>query len=110
MQKPFFHTSLTLAKNLISCSWGDFSTRPLLTTASAKHFALYSSSTSTLCCTTLSVLSSLSHNTKMSNELLCNFHPFQQLLKETVGKPLLNGRYVRFHVFEAPKVSQQFKS
>lgn len=28
---------LTLAKNLISCSCGDFSTRPLLTTASASH-------------------------------------------------------------------------
>lgn len=29
-----FGVPLTLAKNLISCSWGDFSTRPLLTTAS----------------------------------------------------------------------------
>lgn len=41
------NNSLTLAKNLISCSWGDFSTRPLLTTASVKHIAKYDNGTVT---------------------------------------------------------------
>lgn len=33
-QSPSPEPTLTFAKNLISCSCGDFSTRPLLTTAS----------------------------------------------------------------------------
>lgn len=90
---PGLHNSLTLAKNLISCSWGDFSTRPLLTTASVKHISKYDNISITgaiyiyfklhkynyIRC--LSICSaSLPHSTEMSNELLCNFHPFQQLL------------------------------
>lgn len=34
--------------------------------------------------------SPLTHSTEVSDELLSNFHPFQQLLKETISKSLLN--------------------
>ena len=110
--------SLTLAKNLISCSWGDFSTRPLLTTASAKHIQKHYIITITLSkkktwyhgyyyitCYRMYSLS-LPHSTKMSDKLLGNFHPFQQLLQETIRKSLLDGGNVRLHIFQAPEVKQ----
>lgn len=43
------------------------------------------------------------HSTKMSNELLGNFHPFEKLLKETIGKTLLNGGDVLLHVLKTPE-------
>lgn len=39
----------------------------------------------------------------MSDELLSDLHPLQQLLQETISKPLLDGGDVGLHVFEAPE-------
>lgn len=46
----------------------------------------------------------MQHSTKMSDKLLGNFHPFQQLLQETIRKSLLNGGNVGLHIFQAPEV------
>lgn len=43
------------------------------------------------------------HCTKMSDELLGNVHPFEKLLKEAVGKTLLNGGNVLLHVLQSPE-------
>lgn len=43
------------------------------------------------------------HVTKVSNELLGNVHPFEKLLKEAVGKTLLNGGDVLLHVLQSPE-------
>lgn len=39
----------------------------------------------------------------MSNELLGNVHPFEKLLKEAVGKTLLNRGDVLLHVLQSPE-------
>lgn len=39
--------------------------------------------------------------TKMSNKLLCDLHPLQQLLKEPVSKALLNGGNLLLHVLQS---------
>lgn len=43
------------------------------------------------------------HSTKMSDELLGDVHPFEKLLKEAVGKTLLNGGNVLLHVLQSPE-------
>lgn len=45
----------------------------------------------------------ISASTEMSDELLSDLHPLQQLLQETISKPLLDGGDVGLHVFEAPE-------
>lgn len=45
----------------------------------------------------------ISASTEMSDELLSDLHPLQQLLQETISEPLLNGGDVGLHVFEAPE-------
>ena len=42
------------------------------------------------------------HYTQMSDELLGNLHPLEQLLQEAIGEPLLYGRDVRLHVLQTP--------
>lgn len=41
--------------------------------------------------------------TKVSNELLGNVHPLEELLQEAVGKTLLNGGDVLLHVLQPPE-------
>lgn len=43
------------------------------------------------------------HSTKMSDKLLGDVHPFEKLLKEAVGKTLLNGGNVLLHVLHSPE-------
>lgn len=45
----------------------------------------------------------ISASTEMSDELLSDLHPLQQLLQETISEPLLDGGDVGLHVFEAPE-------
>ena len=42
------------------------------------------------------------YSTQMSDELLCDLHPLEQLLQEAIRKPLLYGRDVRLHVLQTP--------
>lgn len=44
-----------------------------------------------------------SFRTEMSDELLCNVHPLEELLKEAIGETLLNGGDVLLHVLQSPK-------
>lgn len=45
------------------------------------------------------------HSTQVSDKLLGDFHPLQELLKETISKSLLNRRDVGLHIFQAPEDS-----
>lgn len=44
-----------------------------------------------------------SFRTEVSNELLGNVHPLEEFLEEAVGKTLLNGGDVLFHVLQPPE-------
>lgn len=45
----------------------------------------------------------------MGDELLGNIHPLQQLLEETIGKPLLYGGDVLLHVLQPPEVREGWR-
>lgn len=71
------------------------------------HSATQRLKTQSLLNVTVLVIRSCPHCTEMSDELLGNFHPFQEFLQETISKSLLNGRDLRLHIFKAPEMKQR---